>query len=68
MPTYRLELTPEEVKLTHTALRALLGDLSHEDHDLVDIVRGVLAKLPPADEIAAIRLAPTAHRRVSTAA
>jgi hypothetical protein len=66
LTTYHLELTPAELKLTHTALRSFLGDLSHEDHDLVDIVRGALGKLPPAEEIAAIRLGP-AHDR-STAA
>jgi hypothetical protein len=66
--THHLELTPPEVKLTHTALRSLLADLGHEDHDLVEILRGVLAKLPPADEIAAIRLPPTTHHRMSTAA
>jgi hypothetical protein len=56
MTTYHVELTPAELKLTHTALRSLLADLRHDDHDLLAIVRGTLAKLPPAEEIAAIRL------------
>jgi hypothetical protein len=62
MTTYHVELTPAELKLTHTALRSLLADLSHEDHDLLEIVRATLAKLPPADEIAAIRLEPVGRR------
>jgi hypothetical protein len=66
MTTYHVELTPEELKLTHSALRSLLAGLSHEDHDLLDIVRATLAKLPPAEEIAAIRLAP-GRRRTTTA-
>jgi hypothetical protein len=66
MTTCHIELTPAEVKLTHAALRSLLADLSHDDHDLVHIVRGVLAKLPPSEEIAAIRLEP-ARRHATTA-
>ncbi|WP_187368776.1 hypothetical protein [Baekduia soli] len=58
MHTFHLELTPSELKLTHTALRALLADLGHEDHDLMDIIRATLAKLPPPQDIAAIRLDP----------
>jgi len=56
MTSFMLELTPPELKLTHTALRSLLGDLRHDDHELRAIVRGTLAKLPPAEEIAAIDL------------
>jgi hypothetical protein len=59
MSTFHLELTPAELKLTHTALRSLLADLSHEDHELLDIVRSVLAKLPPGDEVAAITIGVT---------
>jgi hypothetical protein len=67
MATYHVELTPAELKLTHTALRSLLADLRHDDHELLDIVRGTLAKLPPAEEIAAIRLDPGRHRRTAPA-
>jgi hypothetical protein len=66
MTTYQVELTPAELKLTHTALRSLLADLSHDDYDLVRIVRDALAKLPPAEEIAAIHLG-AAHRRTTAA-
>ncbi|HMJ35578.1 MAG TPA: hypothetical protein VK501_16840 [Baekduia sp.] len=63
MTTYHVELTAEELKLTHSALRSLLADLSHDDHELLDIIRGVLAKMPPAEEIAAIRIEPSRRRR-----
>lgn len=53
---YALHLSEPELKLTHTALHALLDDLGHEEHDLIAIVRGVLAKLPDEHAIRAIRL------------
>ena len=54
--TYRLELEPSELKVTHTALRALLNDLGHDEYDVQRIVRSVLEKLPPASEVEAIDL------------
>jgi hypothetical protein len=54
--TYRLDLEPGELKVTHTALRALLNDLGHDEYDVQRIVRSVIAKLPPAQEIEAIDL------------
>jgi hypothetical protein len=57
MPDHHLELTSAELKITHTALRSLLSDLGHDDRELRDLVRGVLAKLPPTEEINAIDLA-----------
>jgi len=53
---YRLELTPRELKVTHTALRGLLNDLGHDEHDVQQIVRSVLDKLPPAESIESIDL------------
>jgi hypothetical protein len=53
---YRLELTPRELKVTHTALRSLLNDLGHDEHDVQQIVRAVLAKLPERQSIEAIDL------------
>lgn len=53
---YALHLSEPELKLTHTALRALLDALGHEEQDLITIVRGVLAKLPDEHAIRAIRL------------
>jgi hypothetical protein len=53
---YRLELTPRELKVTYTALRSLLADLGHDEHDVRAIVRGVLDKLPPRESIESIDL------------
>ena len=53
---YRLELTAAQLKITHTALRSLLDDFGHEEHDVKDIVLQVLAKLPDEHDIRAIDL------------
>jgi hypothetical protein len=53
---YRLELTAAELKVTYTALRALMNDYGHDEYDVQRIVRGVLAKLPPAESIESIDL------------
>jgi hypothetical protein len=53
---YRLELTPAELKVTYTALRALLNDFGHDEYDVQRIVRGVIDKLPPAASIESIDL------------
>jgi hypothetical protein len=53
---YRLELTPAELKVTHTALHSLLDDLGHDERDVMDIVRSVLDKLPDEHSIRAIQL------------
>ena len=31
---YRLELTPAQLKMTHTALKSLLDDFGHDEHDV----------------------------------
>ena len=53
---YRLELTPGELKVTHTALKSLMNDLGHDEYDVQRIVRGVLDKLPPAASVESIDL------------
>jgi hypothetical protein len=53
---YRLELTPGELKVTYTALRALLSDYGHDEEDVRQIVRAVIDKLPPGDSIESIDL------------
>jgi hypothetical protein len=61
---YRLELTPAELKVTYTALRALLNDFGHDEYDVQRIVRSVLDKLPPAESIESIDLKlPRGRRR-----
>ena len=53
---YRLELTPRQLKITWTALRALLDDFGHDERDMQDLVREVLDKLPDEHSIKAIDL------------
>jgi len=60
---YRLDLTPGELKVTYTALRALLNDFGHDEYDVQRIVRGVIEKLPPAESIESIDLHLPRRRR-----
>ena len=53
---YHLELTPEQLKITHTALRSLLDDFGHDEAQIQALIRDVLAKLPDEHAIRAIRL------------
>ena len=53
---YRLELTPPQLKITHTALKSLLDDFGHEEQDVVALIHEVLAKLPDEHAIRAIEL------------
>lgn len=53
---YHLELTPPQLKITHTALRSLLDGFGHEEHDVGKVVREILDKLPDEHAIRAIRL------------
>jgi hypothetical protein len=53
---YHLELTPEQLKITHTALRSLLDDFGHDETRIVELIQEVLAKLPDEHAIRAIRL------------
>jgi hypothetical protein len=59
---YRLELTPPELKVTYSALKALLNDFGHDEYDVQRIIRSVLNKLPPREAIESINLA-LPHRR-----
>ncbi len=53
---YHLELTPEQLKITHTALRSLLDDFGHDETQIVGLIQEVLAKLPDEHAIRAIRI------------
>jgi hypothetical protein len=53
---YHLELTPEQLKITHTALRSLLDDFGHDEPEIHKIIHEVLAKLPDDHAIRAIRI------------
>jgi hypothetical protein len=67
-PAYHLELTAAQLKVTHTALKSLFDDLGHEERDVQDIVREVLAKLPGEHDIRAIDLTRELARRREAAA
>jgi hypothetical protein len=60
---HRLELTPAQLKVTHTALRLLLDDFGHDERDVGGVVREVLAKLPSEEDVRAIDLASELARR-----
>lgn len=53
---YHLELTPAQLKITHTALRSLLDDFGHDERPIHAIIQEVLAKLPDEHAIRAIQL------------
>ena len=53
---YHLELTPAQLKITHTALKSLLDDFGHEQHDVIRVIHEVLDKLPDEHSIRAISL------------
>ena len=53
---FRLELTSRELKVTNSALRSFFTSLGHDEQDVQRILRAVLDKLPPPEEIAAIDL------------
>ena len=51
---YRMELTPAQLKIVHTALKSLLDDFGHDERDIHRIVHEVLDKLPDEHSIRAI--------------
>jgi hypothetical protein len=53
---FRLELTPAQLKITHTALKSLLDDFGHDQHDVIRVIHEVLEKLPDEHSIRAIAL------------
>jgi UDP-N-acetylmuramate-alanine ligase len=53
---YHLELTPQQLKLTHTALKSLLDDFGHDEPEIHKLIHGILDKLPDDHAIRAIQL------------
>ena len=53
---YHLELSPEQLKITHTALRSLLDDFGHDEAEMHALIHAILAKLPDEHAIRAIRI------------
>jgi hypothetical protein len=64
---FRVELTPAQLKVTHTALHSLLDDFGHDEHDVGEVIREVLAKLPSDADMHAVDLATELARRRSAA-
>jgi hypothetical protein len=54
--TLTLTLGPEEMKITHTAVRVLLDDTQREQADEREVLRSILEKLPDEHTMRAIRL------------
>ena len=63
---YHLELTPAQLKLTHTALRSLLDDFGHEESEVQGVIREVLDKLPDEHAVRAIRLDDELRRELAS--
>jgi hypothetical protein len=53
---YRIELTPAQLKVVHTALKSLLDDFGHDEADVARVIHEVLDKLPDEHSIRAINL------------
>lgn len=53
---YHLELSPAQLKITHTALRSLLDDFGHDEREIHGLINEVLSKLPDEHAIRAISL------------
>jgi hypothetical protein len=53
---FHLDLTAAQLKIVHTALKALYDDLGHEEKEVKQVVQAVLSKLPGEHEIRAINL------------
>ena len=53
---HTIELTEEELRLVHAALRSYLDDFGHDERDVHRVVHEVLQKLPDEHSIRAIDL------------
>jgi hypothetical protein len=62
---YHLELTPAQLKITHTALRSLLDDFGHDQPEVLRTIHEVLEKLPDEHAIRAIQLDQEIERQLT---
>lgn len=46
---YTIDLTQEELRLVHQALKSYLDDFGHEEADLLREIKALIAKLPPEE-------------------
>jgi hypothetical protein len=63
---YHLELSPAQLKITHTALRSLLDDFGHDEPDVIRVIHEVLEKLPDEHAVRAIQLDRAVERQLSS--
>lgn len=63
---YHLELTPAQLKITHTALRSLLDDFGRDQPEVLRTIHEVLDKLPDEHAIRAIQLDREIERQLTT--
>jgi hypothetical protein len=54
--TLTVSLTPQQMKITHSAVRLLLNDLQREQADEREVLRAILEKLPDEHLMRAISL------------
>ncbi len=54
--TLTVTLTPQQMKITHSAVRLLLNDLQREQADERELLRSILDKLPDEHTMRAIEL------------
>jgi hypothetical protein len=64
---YHLELTPAQLKITHTALRSLLDDFGHDQPEVLRVIHEVLDKLPDQHAVRAIQLDREVERQLTAA-
>jgi hypothetical protein len=62
---YHLELSPAQLKITHTALRSLLDDFGHDEPEVLNVIHEVLDKLPDEHAIRAIQLDREVERQLT---
>jgi hypothetical protein len=63
---YHVELTPAQLKITHTALRSLLDDFGHDETEVLRVIHEVLQKLPDEHAIRAIQLDGETERQLAS--
>jgi len=49
--TFHLDLTVDEMRIVHAALRSFLDDFGHDEHDVAQRIRAVLRKLPARESL-----------------
>ena len=47
---HTIELTDEDLRFLHQALRSYLDDFGHEEADLLRVIKALIAKLPQPSE------------------